>query len=298
MGEPDLAPLDDFASARRCSRSQRQGGGADGHQRRAWSPRATPSTWRWSSCATLVKRAAGQAGEAAEATAEAEIAEQEGARPPDGPVLQGPEERRARSLGRARHRQGRASRVDAGRHRRVLGRLRQGPYERWSSWRTASRRQAADADLLFLRYVGTDLAGFQKSFDRMKIVDGTAIPPGKRGFLFAKSCTRSSSSSRPRGGSTRSRRRRERGKTIATDPELQRWCARTATRCARSCCSWTPQDRDSAQLQQRLGSQEDVGKLLAAFFEIDDRTSPRATSSSTRSWRRCWSCTGCASATR
>src|SRR6185503_10563041 len=46
--------------------------------------------------------------------------------------------------------------------------------------------QAADADLLFLNYVGTDIQSFQRSFDRMKIVEGTAIPPGKRGFLFAK----------------------------------------------------------------------------------------------------------------
>ncbi len=46
--------------------------------------------------------------------------------------------------------------------------------------------QAADADLLFIRYVGTDLDTFGKAFDRMQIVDGTAVPPGKRGFLFSK----------------------------------------------------------------------------------------------------------------
>ena len=46
--------------------------------------------------------------------------------------------------------------------------------------------QAADADLLFIRYVGTDLDSFGKAFDRMQIVDGTTVPPGKRGFLFSK----------------------------------------------------------------------------------------------------------------
>src|SRR5262249_21408908 len=46
--------------------------------------------------------------------------------------------------------------------------------------------QAADADLLFLNYIGTDMQSFAKSFDRLKIVDGQMIPPGKRGFLFAK----------------------------------------------------------------------------------------------------------------
>ena len=46
--------------------------------------------------------------------------------------------------------------------------------------------QAADADLLFLNYVGTDFKAFEKAFDRMKIVEGTMVPPGKRGFLFSK----------------------------------------------------------------------------------------------------------------
>ena len=33
---------------------------------------------------------------------------------------------------------------------------------------------------------GIKTESFQKSFDRMKIVEGTMVPPGKRGFLFAK----------------------------------------------------------------------------------------------------------------
>jgi len=45
---------------------------------------------------------------------------------------------------------------------------------------------STDADLLYLRYVGTNLDDFQRTFDRMEIVDGTAVPPGHRGFLFAK----------------------------------------------------------------------------------------------------------------
>ena len=45
---------------------------------------------------------------------------------------------------------------------------------------------AADADMLFLRYMGTDPKAFAKAFDRMTIVDGQSIPEGKRGFLFSK----------------------------------------------------------------------------------------------------------------
>ena len=42
-----------------------------------------------------------------------------------------------------------------------------------------------DTSLVFLRYVGTDLDKFQKSFDRMRIVKGTPVPQGQRGFLIA-----------------------------------------------------------------------------------------------------------------
>ncbi|HEY8208998.1 MAG TPA: FtsX-like permease family protein [Myxococcaceae bacterium] len=46
--------------------------------------------------------------------------------------------------------------------------------------------QATDADLLYIRYVGTNLDDFRQAFDRMEIVDGQAVPDGKRGFLFSK----------------------------------------------------------------------------------------------------------------
>jgi len=46
--------------------------------------------------------------------------------------------------------------------------------------------QVADADFLFIRYCGTDLDEFQKSFDRMEVIDGSAVPKGQRGFLFSK----------------------------------------------------------------------------------------------------------------
>lgn len=46
--------------------------------------------------------------------------------------------------------------------------------------------QATDADLLYIRYVGTNLDDFQQAFDRMEVVDGQAVPAGRRGFLFSK----------------------------------------------------------------------------------------------------------------
>ncbi len=45
---------------------------------------------------------------------------------------------------------------------------------------------AADADLLFIRYLGTDLEAYQKSFDRLTVVEGTQVPPGRQGILLPR----------------------------------------------------------------------------------------------------------------
>ncbi|HLK90771.1 MAG TPA: FtsX-like permease family protein [Polyangia bacterium] len=135
--------------------------------------------------------------------------------------------------------------------------------------------QAADADLLFLNYVGTDFQAFQKSFDRMKIVDGTMVPPGKRGFLFAKNVYEDQVK-------LKAARRLDKikegvdqqGETIATDPDLKRMVRENVSQVREILLQLDAAKTADfrAKLQGELGSQEsDVGKLLAAFFQTDDQ---------------------------
>jgi ABC-type lipoprotein release transport system permease subunit len=135
--------------------------------------------------------------------------------------------------------------------------------------------QAADADLLFLNYVGTDYQAFQKSFDRMKIVEGTMVPPGKRGFLFAKQVYEDQLK-------LKAARRLDKikegvdsqGETIATDPDLKRMVRENTSQVREILLQLDAQKTVDfrAKLQRLLGSQEaDVGKLLAAFFQTDDQ---------------------------
>jgi ABC-type lipoprotein release transport system permease subunit len=135
--------------------------------------------------------------------------------------------------------------------------------------------QAADADLLFLNYVGTDFQAFQKSFDRMKIVDGTMVPPGKRGFLFAKNVYEDQVK-------LKAARRLDKikegvdqqGEKIATDPDLKRMVRENQSQVREILLQLdAPKTADfRAKLQRELGSQEtDVGKLLADFFQTDDQ---------------------------
>ena len=137
------------------------------------------------------RRAQGQDRRRARATLDAQVASREGPRPPDrARCCRATSRTPRRCCDATRHRPG-------GRRRRSRAPrpTRSGPTStrirstRWSSSRTGSRRQAADADLLFLRYVGTDFEAFEKSFDRMKIVDGDA----RSRRASAASCSPSSS---------------------------------------------------------------------------------------------------------
>jgi ABC-type lipoprotein release transport system permease subunit len=133
---------------------------------------------------------------------------------------------------------------------------------------------ATDADMLFLRYVGTDPAAFAQSFDRMKIVDGATIPPGKRGFLFSKWVyeTQVKLKTAHRLDDIHDAILK-RGKTIATDPDLQRFIKQNSSEVKELMLQLDGQQvaMFRAKLQKELGSQEtDVSKLLAEFFRVDD----------------------------
>jgi len=133
---------------------------------------------------------------------------------------------------------------------------------------------ASDADMLFLRYMGTDPAGFAQSFDRMKIVDGTTIPQGKRGFLFSKfvyeeqvKLKTAHRFDKIHDAVVKS------GKTIAGDAELQRWIKLNTTEVKELMLQLDRQQTAlfCTKLQKELGSQEnDISKLLAEFFRVDD----------------------------
>ncbi|MES1172406.1 MAG: FtsX-like permease family protein [Bacteroidota bacterium] len=134
--------------------------------------------------------------------------------------------------------------------------------------------QATDADMLFLRYVGTDPKAFAQSFDRMKIVDGTTIPPGKRGFLFAKFIYEDQVKLKTARRLDKIKQTREdRGAKIAGDAELQRFVKQNSTQVREILLQLDGPKTDAFRdkLQRELHSQEtDVARLLATFFQTDD----------------------------
>ncbi|WP_224250301.1 ABC transporter permease [Hyalangium gracile] len=134
--------------------------------------------------------------------------------------------------------------------------------------------QAADGDLLFIRYVGTDLEAFQKSFDRMKIVDGQAVPQGRRGMLLSKYFYEEFLKLKTARRMDLIKQERDTNKkTIATDPLLQRYVKENSTQTREIVYQLDPlkTQQATARLQEILGSQEkDLSKLLNAFLAVND----------------------------
>ncbi|HET6335219.1 MAG TPA: FtsX-like permease family protein [Polyangiales bacterium] len=148
------------------------------------------------------------------------------------------------------------------------------PYEHLEFLENRVAPLAADADMLGLRYVGTDPEEFAKSFDRMQIVDGHAIPQGQRGFLFSKYVYEEQVKLKAARGLDKLKLARDnRKQLIAEDQDLQR-IVRENTTGVRELLLQLDDVKTvlfREKLQSLLGSTEsDVGKLLAQFFNTTD----------------------------
>jgi len=133
---------------------------------------------------------------------------------------------------------------------------------------------ATDADMLFLRYVGTDPKVFSKSFDRMTIVDGQAIPEGRRGFLFSKYVYEEQVKLKTARNLDKIHEAiTNRGAKIAKDEELTRLVREASTQVKELLLELdAPKTKlFRGKLQGALRSNEqDVGKLLGQFLRAND----------------------------
>lgn len=133
--------------------------------------------------------------------------------------------------------------------------------------------QVADADLIFLRYAGTDLSDFQSSFDRMEIVDGTAVPNGQRGFLFSKRVYEDTLKLRSAHRMDKIKEALDDGTKIADDATLQRYVKENRTQLRDIVLQLDPQKTKKAitLLQKDLGSKNtEMDGLLAELFDTTD----------------------------
>jgi ABC-type lipoprotein release transport system permease subunit len=134
--------------------------------------------------------------------------------------------------------------------------------------------QIPDGDLLYVRYAGTDLDTFQRTFDRMEVVDGKPVPPGQRGMLLSKFFYEEYLKLKTARRLDLIKQERDvNQKLISTDPQLQRWVKENQTQTREIAFQLDPIKTRQAveRLQKMLGSQETkLEPLLSAFLTTDD----------------------------
>ena len=133
---------------------------------------------------------------------------------------------------------------------------------------------ASDGKMVYFRVLGTDLESYTANFDRLQIVDGTAVPPGKRGILFAKRWYEMWVKNKVARELDQIREAMKTdGSTIASDTFLQERIARNARQYQRILFQLSP--TDAATLTEALqaelpGEGGDLGSLLSKFLMMDD----------------------------
>lgn len=131
-----------------------------------------------------------------------------------------------------------------------------------------------DADFIYFSYVGTDLDAFRKSFDRMEIVDGRMVPPGRRGVLLSKYVYEEQFKLKTAHRLDKiNEALRDEGKTIAKDPDLKLMVKQNRTQIREFLLQLDP-----LSLKQAVAalsgflktSEEDPAKLFSDFFDTND----------------------------
>ena len=130
-----------------------------------------------------------------------------------------------------------------------------------------------------IRYVGTDLESYSRAFDRMHVVEGTAVPKGQRGILIGKLFAEDWLKLKAARLLDRVHDAREsRGRRIGGDEELRRWLKEARGQTREILLKLDPLQAEEAtvRLQRALGSrQTDLQALLVELFTCDDSSFDR-----------------------
>ncbi len=130
-----------------------------------------------------------------------------------------------------------------------------------------------DTSMVFLRYVGTDLDKFEQSFDRMRVIKGTPVPRGHRGFLIADLIHEEQMKLKTARRLDKIKDARANGRLIATDDELKRFVKenRLQTRELVLQLDGIKTQALTKSLQDALGSKETaIGPLLSELMTTTD----------------------------
>ena len=132
---------------------------------------------------------------------------------------------------------------------------------------------ATDGRLLYLRVLGTDLARFGQTFDRFYVVDGEAVPAGRRGLLISKRTYEKLLKHRVARELDDIKEQLDEGATIASDRLLADQVSRNSRQYQRVLFQLDPDDLPiviAAVKGVVPDAPEDPAEALQAFLSMDD----------------------------
>lgn len=133
---------------------------------------------------------------------------------------------------------------------------------------------AGDGRMMWLRVIGTEPVQFAQRFDRFYVVDGEAIPPGGRGFMFSKRAYEKMVKNKVAVELDEVWEAvTEKGATIAGDPLLQQRIERNSRQYARVTYGLSATDAAALEAELRAflpGVDGDLDALVQALLRVDD----------------------------
>ncbi|MCK6506625.1 FtsX-like permease family protein [Myxococcota bacterium] len=133
---------------------------------------------------------------------------------------------------------------------------------------------AGDGRMMWLRVIGTEPVQFAQRFDRFYVVDGEAIPPGRRGFMFSKRTYEKIVKNKVAVELDEIWEAvTEKGATIAGDPLLQQRIARNSRQYARVTFGLSAADAAAIEADLRAflpGVSGDLDALVQELLLVDD----------------------------
>ena len=134
-------------------------------------------------------------------------------------------------------------------------------------------QMAIGEDVLFIRYMGTDVERFTKAFDRFELLKGEPIPPGQRGLLLNSLYYEEMLKHKTARRLDKIRDKRVEGASFETDKELQEWRRMNIAQYKE--ITWQLDDaaqaRVAASLREALGSEEqNLDALTKTLLDTDD----------------------------
>ena len=131
---------------------------------------------------------------------------------------------------------------------------------------------ALDGDLVWIGYMGTDPETYIRSFSGFEIIEGTAIPPGRRGFMFAKHVYDRHFKNKIAHRLDQIEERLDAGDTLADCEDCQTWIGMNTRQTRTLALGMDPADREAlrADLAARFDGASELDPLLVKLLQFDD----------------------------